>query len=272
VVVCSRADPASLNIFEHLLELLSWQCRKGYRSNGRFRLIIHDEKQTRLSCLDDRLAGLGLKPEMVVFASRHEAKAGLPWLGGHFTGMLEDGPGMLSEASPCGLSSFLHSIASQALPGFAVSAEATHHGPVDLETPCFFAEIGSTLKEWQNKQAGETVARAILALNEKELPVFLGFGGGHYVARHTDLIFKANVAFGHLFSNYQIAGINREVVEEAGHKSKATNAYLDRKSLRSEERKRIEGILAELGLPVLRSREIRAKFPLPEKDHEYEAK
>jgi len=227
------------------------------------RLIIHDEKQTRLSGLDDRLSDLGLQPEMVVFASRHEAKAGLPWMGGHFTGILEDGLCRLSAAAPCGLCSFLHNIA---LPGFAVSAEATHHGPVDLKTPCFFAEIGSTLKEWQDRVAGEAVARAILALEEKELPVFLGFGGGHYVARQTQLIFNADVAFGHLFSNYQMAGVNRDVVAEACRKSKATYAYLDRKSLRSEERKRIEAILAELDLPVLRSREIRAKFPLPEKD------
>ena len=116
---------------------------------------------------------------------------------------------------PAGLRSFLHNIANQALPGFAVSAEATHHGPVDLKTPCFFAEIGSTLKEWQDRQAGEAVARAILALETKELPVFLGFGGGHYVARQTELMFKAAVAFGHLFSNYQMAGVNRDLVEEA---------------------------------------------------------
>jgi D-tyrosyl-tRNA(Tyr) deacylase len=263
-VVCSRADPASLNIYERLLELSSWQAQEGYSSNGRMRLIIHNELQTRLCRLDDRLEGLGLKPEIVVFASRHEAKAGLPWLGGHFTGILEEGRGRLSAAAPGGLSSFLHNIA---LPGYAVSAEATHHGPVDLKTPCFFAEIGSTLKEWQDRQAGEAVARAILALETRERPVFLGFGGGHYVARQTELIFKAAVAFGHLFSNYQMAGVNREVVEEACRKSMATYAYLDRKSLRSEERKRIEGILAELGLPVLRSREIRAKFPLMETGH-----
>jgi D-aminoacyl-tRNA deacylase len=200
---------------------------------------------------------------MVVFASRHEAKAGLPWLGGHFTGILENGQSKLSAAAPCGLRSFLHNIS---LSGYAVSAEATHHGPVDLKTPCFFAEIGSTQKEWQDRQAGETVARAILALECKELPVFLGFGGGHYVARQTELLFEANVAFGHLFSNYQMAGVNREVVEEALGKSNAAYAYLDRKSLRSAERKRIEGILAELDLPVLRSREIRANFPVPERN------
>ncbi|MDD4651856.1 MAG: D-aminoacyl-tRNA deacylase [Methanothrix sp.] len=202
---------------------------------------------------------------MVVFASRHEAKAGLPWLGGHFTGMLQEGQCDLSAACACGLRSFLHNIS---LPGFAVSAEATHHGPVDLNTPCFFAEIGSTMKEWQDRQAAETVARAILALECRDLPVFLGFGGGHYVARQTELIFEANVAFGHLFSNYQMAGVNRDVVEEAISKSNASYAYLDRKSLRSAERKRIEGILADVGLPVLRSREIRAKFPLGGVDHD----
>ncbi|OPY55247.1 MAG: D-tyrosyl-tRNA(Tyr) deacylase [Methanosaeta sp. PtaU1.Bin112] len=201
---------------------------------------------------------------MVVFASRHEAKAGLPWMGGHFTGMLEDGHCELSAASPCGLRSFLHNVS---LPGFAVSAEATHHGPVELKTPCFFAEIGSTLMEWQDRQAADTVARAILTLECREKPVFLGFGGGHYMARQTELIFEADVAFGHLFSNYQMAGLNRDVVEEAISKSNASYAYLDRKSLRSGERKRIEGILAEVDLPVLRSREIRAKFPLQKEDH-----
>jgi len=251
-----------LNICKLLLELCSWQYEEGYRSFGRWRLLIHDERQTRLSGLDGRLADMGLEPEMIVFASRHEAKAGLPWLGGHFTGMLQDGQYALSAACASGLRSFLHILHNISLPGFAVSAEATHHGPVDLNTPCFFAEIGSTMKEWQDRQAAEAVARAILALECRDLPVFLGFGGGHYVARQTELIFEADVAFGHLFSNYQMAGVNRDVVEEAIRKSNASYAYLDRKSLRSSERKRIEGLLAEAGLPALRSREIRAKFPV----------
>jgi D-aminoacyl-tRNA deacylase len=266
VVVCSRADPASLNIYERLLELGQWQHQEGYRSFHCFRLVVHDGRQTAVAGLDDRLAGLGLKPQLIVFASRHVAKAALPWLGGHFTGMLQEGEALLSAAAPSALRSFLHNIA---LPGFAISAEATHHGPVDVKAPCFFAEIGSTEREWQNRQAGEAVARAILALqaHEEDSPVFLGFGGGHYVARQTELIFSSGAAFGHLFSNYQMEGLNREAVEEAISKSSAVYAYLDRKSLRSLERKRIEGILAELDLPVLRSREIRAQFPLPEKDH-----
>ncbi|MDD1761431.1 MAG: D-aminoacyl-tRNA deacylase [Methanothrix sp.] len=264
VVVCSRADPASLNIFERLLEMRQWQSQEGYLSFGRWRLVVHDGRQTALLGLDDRLASIGLNPEMIVFASRHEAKAALPWLGGHFTGILQDGQAALSTAAAGGLSSFLHNIAKAAPSGYAISAEATHHGPTDIKTPCFFAEIGSTLKEWQDREAGVVVARAILDLEDEvdeARPTFLGFGGGHYVARQTDLIFKSSVAFGHLFSNYQMAGINREVVEEACSRSNAAYAYLDRKSLRSAERKRMEAILAEMDLPVLRGREIIAEFP-----------
>jgi len=110
------------------------------------------------------------------------------------------------------------------------------------------------------------VARAILAVEDDENPVFLGFGGGHYVARQTDLMLKSSVAFGHLFSSYQTEKLDFEAVRIACLKSKASYAYLDRKSLRSQERKRLEGILAEIDLPVLRSREIRSEFPLPEKN------
>ena len=148
------------------------------------------------------------------------------------------------------------------LPGYALSAEATHHGPADVTTPCFFAEIGSTEREWRDPQAGRAVARAILALEEKEGPVFLGLGGGHYVARETDLIFQSSVAFGHLFSNYQTENLNLDALKLACQKSGADYAYLDRKSLRSQERRRLEELLTQMDLPVLRSKEIRDQFPL----------
>ena len=53
-----------------------------------------------------------------------------------------------------------------------------------------------------------------MALQPEELPVFLGFGGGHYVQRQTELIFGTAIAFGHLFSNYQVAELNRDVVDD----------------------------------------------------------
>jgi D-aminoacyl-tRNA deacylase len=262
-IVCSRADPASLNILEHLNREVAWQEQDGYSSFGHWRLIISDDRPTALHGLDGLLADLGLAPEAIVFACRHEAKAGMPWLGGHFTGTLRLGE--LSTAAPWGLRSFLHNARALAPPRFAISAEATHHGPTDVKAPCFFAEIGSTPLQWRDEVAGEAVARAILSIDtsmhQRELPVFLGFGGGHYVARQTELLFGASVAFGHLFSSYQVGELDGRIIEEARGKSGASYAYLDRKSLRSEQRKRLVGLLEELNLPMLKGKEIRARFP-----------
>ncbi len=282
-IICSTADPASLNIFQRLLELASWDDHEGYRSSGHRRLIIHDERQIALRGLDGRLEEMGLHPSMVVFASRHQSEKGVPWLGGHFTGEIrggQDSPRQLSTASPFGLRSFLHNIVRLAPEGFRISAEATHHGPTDMTAPSFFAEIGSSQSQWTDPLAGRAVARAILELGVKgeletqdelkmqdeleaqEMPVFLGFGGGHYVQRQTSLLFEAGIAFGHLFSSYQIGSLDRGIIEEARDKSSAGYAYLDRKSMKSEEKKKVSEILEELDIPILRSKEIRARFPI----------
>ena len=261
-IVCSRADPASLNIANRLLELEAWEDRDGYKSCGSWRMVIHDEKQTTLRDLDAGLEDLGLRPKMVVIACRHESKEGLPWFGGHFTGVFGDGKHELSAAAPYGLRSFLHNIRKFAPQGFRISAEATHHGPTDIKTPAFFAEIGSSEQQWRDPLAGEAAARAILAMETEDMPVFLGFGGGHYVQRQTELLFENDIAFGHLFSSYQVGSLDLETVDDARFKSGAGFAYLDRKSLRSDERKKIAGFLKDLGIPLMKGREIRSQFPL----------
>ena len=131
-----------------------------------------------------------------------------------------------------------------------------------MMTPTFFAEIGSGELQWRDTNAGNIVAKAILALEFKDLPVFLGFGGGHYVQRQTRLMFETEIAFGHIFSSYQTEALDADLVDYARQKSGATYAYIDRKSFRSVERKRIESILEDIGLPILKSKDIRAKFPL----------
>ncbi len=262
-IVCTTADPASLNIARSLLDLTVWEDQGGYRSSGHNRLVILDQQQTALHGLEERLDELGLKPGLVVFACRHIARDEIPWLGGHYTGESSPDDGSerrLSVASPSGLRSFLYNVAKEAPEGFRVSAEATHHGHTDMTTPCFFAEIGSSEKQWSNPRAGESVARSILGLEARELPVFLGIGGGHYVPRQTSLMLEAEIAFGHMFSSYQVESLDQNILEEAREKSGAGYAYLDRKSLRRENRNRISKILEEMGLPVLSSKEIRARF------------
>jgi len=261
-VVCSKADPASLNIAEHLLALVEWDFIGDYWSYADFRLIIHEYRQITLKSIDKRLFSLELNPSMIIFASKHKSKSEVPWLGGHFTGEFENGKINLATAAPSGLRSFLQNISVNAPDGYRVSAEATHHGPTDVETPCFFAEIGSSERQWCDLGAGEVVSKAILALQNPELPIFLGFGGGHYMERQTSLMLNSDIAFGHLFPNYQVNEISYELVKRAKEKSGAEYAYIDRKSFKAHERDKVIGIIEEIGLPILRSKEIRRRFPL----------
>jgi D-aminoacyl-tRNA deacylase len=264
VILSTVLDPASINITSCLQELGRWEAHEGYISFGNFRLVVLEEELISIGRLEDRLTSLGLFPDLVVFASRHQSRESTPWLGGHFTGFLgrdQEAKCGLSTAAPRALRSFLHNLRSLAPGDFAVSAEATHHGPGGLMVPSFFAEIGSTVEEWTDPRLGRMVARSILDMDILDLPVFLGFGGGHYVSKQTDLLFDARIAFGHLFSTYQIDSLNVRVVDHARSLSRASYAFVDRKSLRSAHKTKIYAILEELGLPVLDRQDILARFP-----------
>jgi D-aminoacyl-tRNA deacylase len=263
VILCSTIDSASLNIGQCLQELGDWKDEGNFRSLGNRRLLFHDEEQTAQKGIEGRLKSLGLDPGLIIFPCRHKSKDKIPWLGGHFTGDAQKS--RLATAAPFALRSFLHSISVRIPEGFRYSAEATHHGPIDVGVPSFFAEIGSSEAQWSDRGTGLAVARAIMDLDLVEMPVFLGFGGGHYVQRQTELIFEAGIAFGHLFSSYQAGYLSLELVEQAKEKSGASYAYMDRKSLKSSDRTMVSKMLKDIGIELLKGKEIRATYPLKEK-------
>jgi D-aminoacyl-tRNA deacylase len=131
-----------------------------------------------------------------------------------------------------------------------------------LTVPSFFAEIGSTDAEWSKPDAGKAVARSILELEDLLPPAFLGFGGGHYVNRQNRLLIDTKISFGHLFSNYQAGDLDFEMIEQAARKSGAVGAHLDRKSLRSADKRKISEALDEIGIEMMNEREIRERYPL----------
>ncbi len=268
VVVATEADPASKKIAESLMDLAAWEDEGGIcRRFKDYRLVVLNERLITLRGIEERLMGMGLSPELIVFASRHQAKDGTSRLCGHFSGnsgeaVMGGTPRELAVAAPGPLKSFVSNLAADPPGGFEVTVEATHHGPTDLTVPSFFAEIGSTEAEWSDPDAGKAVARSILNIEDLLAPVFLGFGGGHYVNRQNRLLIETKIAFGHLFSNYQVDDLDLSIVEEAASKSGAVGAYLDRKSLRSAEKRKISDALDEIGIEILNEREIRERYPL----------
>jgi D-aminoacyl-tRNA deacylase len=278
-IICSAPDLASQNIKTHLMEFREWKPLKfsgksefltaWESSDGKFRLVEIEELHVFQDGLDKKLEAAGLPASLIIFASKHRSKEEVNSLTVHCTGnpseeaRLGGRPKELAISSPAAMKSILMEmkrLAEEKGLKYEVTLEVTHHGPTELSTPSLYAEIGSTEKQWKDPEAGEVAAKAILAVSLDKVPVALGFGGGHYAMRQTGLLFETGISFGHNFPKHQLEFVDEALIIQAVEKSGADFAYFDRKSMKSEDRNRISGILDKLGLKVLKESEIRENY------------
>ena len=278
-IICSAPDLASQNIKKHLLSLKEWKPlelpeNSGFSaarqsSDGKFRLVEIEEIHVFQDELDKKLETVRLPASLIIFASKHRGKEEVNSLTVHCTGnpseeaRLGGRPKELAVSSPPAMKSILKEmkrLAEEKCLKYDVTLEVTHHGPTELSVPSLYAEIGSTEKQWEDLEAGEVAAKAIFAVSLEEVPVALGFGGGHYAMRQTGLLLETDISFGHNFPKYQLDFVDEALIRQAVEKSNADFAYFDRKSMKSEDRNRISAILEKLGLKVLKESEIREKY------------
>jgi D-aminoacyl-tRNA deacylase len=278
-IVCSASDLASQNIKTHLLKLKEWEklelpegsgflaARKS--TDGKFRLVEIEEMHVFQDGLDKKLETAGLPASLIIFASRHRSKEEINSLTVHCTGnpseeaRIGGHPKELAVSSPPAMKSILTEmkrLAEEKGLKYNITLEVTHHGPTELSIPSLYAEIGSTETQWKDPEAGEVVAKAILTVSLDKVPVAIGFGGGHYAMRQTGLLFETKISFGHNFPKHQLEHVDEALIKQAVEKSSADFAYFDRKSMKSEDRKRISEILDKLGLSVLKESEIREQY------------
>ncbi|MCQ1536631.1 D-aminoacyl-tRNA deacylase [Methanosarcina sp. KYL-1] len=278
-IICSAPDLASQNIKEHLLALREWKHlelpeNSGFSAaresaDGKFRLVEIEEIHVFQDGLDKKLEAAGLPAELIIFASKHRSKEEVNSLTVHCTGNPSDEarlggrPRELAVSSPPAMKSILMEmkrLAGEMGLKYDVTLEVTHHGPTELSVPSIYTEIGSTEVQWQDPEAGEVAAKAILAVSLEKVPVALGFGGGHYAMRQTGMLLETGISFGHNFPKYQLEFTDEALIRQAVEKSGADFVYFDRKSMKSEDRKRISEIVEKLGLQVLKESEIREKY------------
>ena len=167
---------------------------------------------------------------------------------------------------------------------YDLTLEATHHGPV-LQAPTLYLEIGSSAEQWEDVRAARVWSETIaICLGMSEFSpkkdwngrgsVMIGLGGGHYAPRHKAVITESNVWVGHILANYAI--VFEEQVDNTSTPSgpwahsvrtavESTRtafpggdifAHLDRKSFKGWQRSALTDLLSELGVPVLRGKQI----------------
>lgn len=269
LIVTSQQDLAGRNIYRELSS-------RGFRVRGEFEgkpvyekgdvwLIATEKPQVRASHLD-----AFFDPEYYVFASRHRSTSGKKTLTVHTPGNLTPDaelggrPRELALSEPSAVKTALmelKKIKDERFLDYAVSLEATHHGPSELRKPVLFVEVGSTPREWRDQEAVEAVARAALKAAENRVgyEAGIGIGGNHYAPLHTKAVLEANVALGHIIPSYAIEALDDAVFREAVEKSGASFGFLDWKGMKKAQRDKIISLAERTGLPLKRGRDLHGR-------------
>jgi D-aminoacyl-tRNA deacylase len=215
--------------------------------------------------------GLDFKPAIVIFPSKHRSASGMKTLTVHPIGNYNKAeyggkPEELVPAAPHLMSMAYRKLHNNALElnlKHAVTFEVTHHGPY-LETPSFFIEIGSDEAAWIDEVSAAAIAKTIvnvLELNLKDrckgFPVAIGVGGGHYAPRHSDVVRKKCVSFGHMIPNYALEGISNKMLSRALERTPEVKlVYFHKKALKKDRYRTLRSWFENEGFSVVSSSDL----------------
>ncbi|MDD1719033.1 MAG: D-tyrosyl-tRNA(Tyr) deacylase [Methanoregulaceae archaeon] len=262
LLVSSRLDPAGTSIHREIMRLLREE-ERSLPGDRRYDLMRVQGRLIEQDHLDESLSF-----DLIVFLSRHSSKNPVPVLTVHPTGNFFDAdlggrPRSLAPAEPAWMYTVLRNLARLAPAGYRVSYEATHHGPTELRTPSFFVEIGSTDHEWRDPIAAAAVARSVMEAGPGNIIPLIGLGGTHYTTRQTEIALTTPGAFGHIAPTGIAGRLTFADIRSMSDKSSAIGAYIDRKSLSSDDLSRIEQMVGTTGLVLLQTSDLIALNEIP---------
>jgi len=271
LIVTSKEDVASMNMRDRLLSRVDWKEAGEFDgspvfSSGDFTMILIERIHLHFENLDAHIKDeLGIKPDCLIFASRHKSESKLRTLTVHPLGNYGEAlfggkEGGLVPTAPKLMTAALLALKRNASAlDFEISFECTHHGPY-LETPAFFIEIGSDEGAWPEKPAGEVLARTILELDATETNddvVAIGVGGGHYAPRHTGIVSSRRISMGHMIANYAVENVNKEMAKLVIDKTPGCEVvYFHKKSMKKPQYRRLRTLFEELGVRPVSSDDI----------------
>jgi len=264
LIIASKLDVAAQNIARELVRQRDFRpvhgASGGFFEQGEVFLKHADTDGIHTNNLD-----VNIKVDLVIFASRHRSEKGEPTLTAHWPGNATSRADFggnaksLSLADPPRLRAALLALDAAREKrnlNYAVSLEATHHGPTELDVPTLFIEVGSTEKEWNDTEAAAAVSEAIWKTATEPVPGknAVGFGGGHYCNKQSLAIRKDGYAFGHILSKYFFEEYDEEIIRMAFNRTigECRTAVIDWKGVRGTERAKLLRTLEEIGVQIVR--------------------
>jgi len=272
-IIISEKDPAGMNIREQLLKEFDFK-PNGKKFNEKeilqyknFEIILTPERQVFADSVNL------YETDFFIFASTHTSKTGKPCLTVHPIGNwgvaeLGGRSNTLVKTSAELLRDYLfglHFYVEENKLQYAVCLEATHHGPY-LEKPTIFIELGSSAKQWKDKNAANAIAKTIVNYwdcSDKQnghAPVCVALGGNHYCPEFTKLVLRKNFAISHICPEYALQNFNENKLKQMieGTVEKVDSILIDEKGL-GKENLRIKEILQKSGMQIEKVRKLLKK-------------
>lgn len=194
-------------------------------------LLTTDKEAVYYDDLDASIESqISIKPDLIVFATKHQAKSGIHSLSCHTQGNWgsADFGGKEKEigVAPATLLSQiflkLKEVNHQKELGYEVILECTHHGP-SLKTPSIFIEIGSDEESWVRKDAGAAISKTLIEILPKykfdkpnsDIKVALGLGGLHHCPEFSKRYERNEAYVGHVCPKHQLENLTEEILRHA---------------------------------------------------------
>jgi D-aminoacyl-tRNA deacylase len=253
VIVASDRDPAGMAMINYLLSNFEFTSEgkkdagESYRSgrNKNVQLYVSSESLLNLENLDD----LYPHPVGFIFLSKHKSESRIPTLTCHCTGNFDvdnshgGRPREIAISYPSLQKEYLKAIfaSHQKVPHYDIILEATHHGPTSLRKPVLFIELGSSEKQWVDKNAAKVICDTLFELLDNGIDscdnVGIALGGTHYPIKFNKLLIESKFGLAAVASKHNLSAIDDGMLKQMIEKSmeKVTHIILDSKGLGSQK-------------------------------------
>jgi D-aminoacyl-tRNA deacylase len=198
-----------------------------------------------------------------IFLSKHRSDSQIPTLTCHCTGNFATdnphggNPREIAISYPSLQKAYLKAItaAKHKVPDYDIIIEATHHGPTSLKKPVLFVELGSSEKQWGDKNAAKVICEKLLGILDSDIErcnkVGVALGGTHYPTKFNKLLLESEFGLAAVASKHNLEAIDEQMLDQMIEKSveKVTHIVVDSKGLGSQK-DRIMKIAKKTGLEI----------------------
>jgi D-aminoacyl-tRNA deacylase len=270
-IITSKKDQAGMNIKNSLIFLFDFKKSKILfdqekiftlkKNNIKINIYTLSSETIFTKDLDKKI-----KEDMFIFATKHESSSKIPTLSLHTPGNFSIAKYGGKDRSLCISCPNLMKIAFKNLNRlgknlkFQVTLECTHHGPF-INNPCMFIEIGSNIKAWKDKAAGDIIAKtiinSIIKLKNSDFIPAIGIGGNHYCPQFNKIMLNTNISLGHICPKYELQNLDRNLLLQMLKRTniKTKKILIDWKGL-GKYKQDIMNLLKNLNLPYMKTKEI----------------